>query len=168
MPPPEKTTAAPRARSTRELVALAQRALGMTHAKFGVALGASQRTSARWAAGQSSLTPRQLGEVARLVHARDAGLAAEIARAAGESLESLGIVGPPPPAPPAAPAKTSPDAKAARRFAVDSVVCAAAEAIDVGPAAVRQALLAALTRARQMGLRAEEVEEVLAEGAKGA
>ena len=42
-----------------------------------------------------------------------------------------------------------------------TVVCAAAEAIDVTPRVVRPALLAAVTRARQLGLTLETLDEAL-------
>ena len=44
---------------------------------------------------------------------------------------------------------------------VDVVVCAAAEALDVSPRAVRPALLAAFQRAREAGLTLEQVEKAL-------
>jgi hypothetical protein len=45
----------------------------------------------------------------------------------------------------------------------DAVVCAAAEALNVPPPAVRPALLAAFRRAREVGLRLEDVERVLSD-----
>jgi hypothetical protein len=44
---------------------------------------------------------------------------------------------------------------------VDTVVCAAAEALGVPPPAVRPALLAAFQRAREVGLTTEDVEQAI-------
>jgi hypothetical protein len=51
-------------RPTRDLVAQAQRALGMTHRAFGEALGASERTVQRWASRGGALTVNQLPRLA--------------------------------------------------------------------------------------------------------
>jgi hypothetical protein len=45
--------------------------------------------------------------------------------------------------------------------AVDAVVCAAAEAMEAIPQAVRPALLAACTCARELGLTLDDLERVL-------
>lgn len=57
---------------------------------------------------------------------------------------------------------------------VEAVVCAAADAMRTTPASVRDALRAAFSRAREMGLTLEEMSEVLSprpaassEGQKG-
>jgi hypothetical protein len=44
---------------------------------------------------------------------------------------------------------------------VEAVVCAAADAMDVSPRAMRPALLAAFTRARRIGLTVEAMEKAL-------
>jgi len=124
----------------------------MTHRQFGEALGMSERTSLRWAAGRSSVGVTQLRSLAGLVHSRDAALAALLAAACSETLESLGIVAPaPPPAPSVASVLATP-------YLADLVACAAADAIGVAPAVARTALQAAFKRAKEMGLRAEDVE----------
>jgi hypothetical protein len=145
-------------RSTSELVARAQFALGMTHRQFGEALGSSERTSLRWASSGASVTLSQLRRLAALTHPRDAALAAEIAEAASETLVSLGIVAPPPPAPPVPPVP----ARLAPHWIADLVVCAAADALGVAPAATRGALVAAFTRAAELKLSVAEVLEALA------
>jgi hypothetical protein len=142
-------------RPIRPLVARAQFTLGMPHRAFGKALRASERTALRWAAGQSTMSVSQLRDLARLVYPRDATLAAEIAAAASETLESLGIVAPPPPLPP--PVAPRPDPN----VLTDVVVCAAADALNLAPNAVRGALLAAFARARELGLTVQEVEGAL-------
>jgi hypothetical protein len=151
-----KTRAVFANRPTSGLVARAQRTLGLGHREFGKALGSSERTAARWAAGRSRLALPQLRDLARLVYPKDAALAEEIASAASETLESLGIVAPAPP-PPVVVAPPAPDAN----VLVDVVVCAAADALSMAPSAVRGALLAAFGRARELGLSAGDVEEAI-------
>ena len=138
-------------RPTAALVAKAQQTLGMTHRAFGQALRSSERTAARWAAGRSSLSVSQLCTLARLVHPRDPALAASLAEASSETLESLGIV-----TPGWAPAPLAP------HLIADLIVCAAADALGTAPSAARGALLAAFSRAREMGLSVADVEQALA------
>lgn len=149
-------------RPTRDLVARAQRTLGMTHRAFGEALGASERTAQRWARHGATLTVSQLRALAALVHPYDSSLAAELAEATSETLESLGIAAPPAPpvapiaAPPALPPRPSPVGL------TEAVVCAAADEMSAVPSAVRGILLVAFRTAREHGLTVEEVEQVLA------
>jgi hypothetical protein len=92
-----------------------------------------------------------------LIHPIDPRLAAEIATEGGSSLEQLGIVRPPPPLPSPAPPPPAPDPK----YIVDTVVCAAAEAMQLMPDAIRPALRAAFRRARLAGLSVEAVDSAL-------
>jgi len=137
---------------TRSLVSRAQKALGMPHRLFGDALGASERTAARWAAGHSALTVTQLCTLATLVHPHDPELAAALAASSGETLESLGIVA----------AAAAPKTTLAPHLIADLIVCAAADALGTAPSAARGALLAAFSRAREMGLSVADVEQALA------
>lgn len=121
---------------------LCRSAMGMTQEQLGRAIGISRRTALRWTA--SGTQPYAFPALARLVQSRDAALAAEIAATAGITLETPGTL------PKDAPAL------------VDSVVCAAADAMGATPGDVRPALHAALRRAREMGLAADTVERVLA------
>ncbi len=84
-----------------------------------------------------------------------------------DTLESLGLAPPlaaqaAPPAPPLPPPPPLPDA------VVDSVVCAAAEAMQMMPRDVRPGLLAAFAKAREIGLPVDRVERVLRETVQGA
>jgi hypothetical protein len=103
----------------------------------------------------------QLQRLVGLVYPQSVELAGHIAAAMGTDLVSLGIapppLPPPPPPPPPAPVED----------VVDAVVCAAAEAIDVTPRAVRPALIAAFTRARRLGLGVEAVEKALGKTTAG-
>jgi transcriptional regulator with XRE-family HTH domain len=143
-------------------VAAAQRTLGLTQEELGKMLGASRRTISRMVTGRSPLSIAHLHTLARAVHSKDPMLAAKLAAEGAETLEGLGIVRPAPPpaplAPPAAPGRPFP----ATRLVVDSVVCAAAETMQAPPAAVREALRAAIARARALGLSLEDMDEGLA------
>jgi hypothetical protein len=168
------------------LVALlidARNRLGVSQGGLGELLGSSRRSGQRWEGGGSSPTPKQLHALAAMVHPKDAELAAQIAVAGGSTLEKLGIVppspppprplplprlppavsapSPPAPPPPAPPPPAPPPPLPPPEDVVDSVVCAAAEAIDVMPRTIRPALLAAFRRARRLGLDVATVEKAL-------
>jgi hypothetical protein len=129
--------------------------LGVSQGALGVMLGSSERSGQRWERGGAAApTSEQLHDLARLVHPHDAALAARIATAAGTSLLALGVVAPPPPALPARPPVDP-------AHLVDAIVCAAADAMQVVPDAVRPALRAAFQRARLVGLAVEDVDDAL-------
>jgi hypothetical protein len=130
----------------------AQLALGLSQRALGESLGVSLRTVSRWTREGPNLREDQFHDLARRVFPRDAELAAQLARAGHESLESLGIVAPSPRSLAAVPL----------RALVDAVVCSAAEALGSSPGPMRSALLAALQRARQLGLDAATLERELA------
>ena len=141
----------------RDALVIGQRGLGEL-------LGASRRTVQRWDSGHGGPTADQLARIASAVHPRDASLATKIATVAGTTLEQLGLVRPepavaPPPVAntPALPPPSPPS------HLTDAVVCAAAEALNTPPPAVRPVLLAAFRRAREVGLRVEDVEQALSE-----
>jgi hypothetical protein len=136
----------------RALFELARQALGTTQEELGERLGVSRRTSQRWAG--SGIPSYYLPELARLVHPHDPVLAGEIAQAAGMTLKAAGIVLPPPP-PPAPPPAPPPDG------VVDAVVCAAAEAMEMLPKAIRPGLHAAFLRAKEIGLTVDVIERAL-------
>ncbi len=142
------------------LVHLARHALGVgSQGDFGVLMGSSRRTGQRWETGRATPSFDQLCAMTAMVYPKDPELAAQLAQAVGHSLVSLGIVKPAPAAPsavtPAAPLPLVEDV-------VDSIVCAAADAMNVLPRDVRPALLAAFARARRLGLAVETVEGALA------
>ncbi len=98
-------------------------------------------------------------KMAAMVYPKDPDLAAQLAQSVGQSLVSLGIVAPAPaPAHAIAAAPPPPPIE----DIVDSIVCAAADAMNALPRDVRPALLAAFTRARRLGLGMETVEKALA------
>ena len=129
-----------------ELLVRAQLALKKTQSSLGAMLGLSRRTIVRWtSAGWFTLTPAGLETLVAALHPVDPELAQQLAASHGATLEGLGVKKDPAP----------------RRRLVEIVVCAAAEALDVSPRAVRPALLAAARCAREVGVSFEEVEEAL-------
>jgi hypothetical protein len=144
------------------LVHLARRALGVSsQGKFGSMMGASAKTGQRWETGLSRPSHATLCDMARRVYPVDPALAAQLAAAAGTNLVALGVVKPPvapqpaPPAPPVAP--PAPPVE----DVVDSIVCAAADAMNALPRDVRPALIAAFARTRRLGLDLQTVEDAL-------
>jgi hypothetical protein len=103
-------------------------------------------TVGRLEAGRRRATVQELTKLAELVRPRDAALADKLLVAAGVA----------PQRPPAASAQA--DARGLpRSHVVDGVLCAAAEAADLSPKAMRRALLAAFERAQTVGLSVAEV-----------
>jgi hypothetical protein len=132
------------------LLGKAQHALGIaSQGDLGELLGSSRRSGQRWAVGTSTPTGPQILDLVRRVHQVDEELAAELAEARGTTLVAMGVVAAP-----------SPFVPPADRVA-DSVVCAAAETMDVTPRAIRPAIQAAFTRARELGLSVEAMEKAL-------
>jgi transcriptional regulator with XRE-family HTH domain len=135
---------------------VAQIALGLTQEQLGSRLGISRRTAQRRAGGG---TPSyEVLPLIGLVYPHDPKLAAEMAASMGKTLEELGI-GLQTPA--AADVAAPPSLPSLPDGVVDAVVCAAAEAMELLPRDVRPGLLAALARAREIGVGAEQVERVL-------
>ncbi len=130
--------------------------LSLTQRGVAELIGVTARTLQRRQLGPASqLTPSESATLARAVYPKNPELAARIAAAKGLTVERLGIAKP-------APAPTG-------AHLVDSLVCAAAEAMDLLPRVARPGLLAAFTRAREMGLSVETVADALlaAEGKRG-
>jgi hypothetical protein len=148
--------------SLAALMVFTQQALAGSQTELGEIVSVSRRTVWRWQTGKSHPDPKDLEKFARLAFPKDHALAAALAASFGATLESLGLVKPSPPAPlPPAKAPAEKD-EATKRLLVDAVVCAAAEALDVSPRAVRHALHVAFGRARDAGLTTDTVAAVLA------
>jgi hypothetical protein len=149
---------------TRALLARAQGALGVSQGRIGILAYASERTGQRWATGRAAPIPEHFGHLAAAVYPVDPALAAELAAAGDTTLVALGLEKPPEPPPP--PAPPAPDAASPRapspalplQPAVDSIVCAAADAVDLLPKQLRPALLAAVMRAKELGIDLETME----------
>ena len=154
----------PMAHDPRAFFTLAQMAMHTTQKELGEKLGISRRTAQRYC--DHGLPHEYQLRLARLVHPHDRELAIEIAHHAGATLVTLGVEAPPapppPPAPIAAPAPPPPPPPPPPADGVvDAVVCAAAEAKDAKPGEVRTMLLAAFSRAREIGVDTAFVERVL-------
>jgi transcriptional regulator with XRE-family HTH domain len=154
------------------LVIKARGKLGFTQREMAEAVGSSERSVARWEGNEASPYADHLYELAALLYPLDAALAEQAAKAGGKTLEQLGIVAPPPaPAPPAPEpeALAAPPSPASPPLPVhllaDSVVYAAAQAVEETPVSLRVAramVAAAFARARDLRLECAEVAEALA------
>jgi hypothetical protein len=154
-------------RSFPRLLVDTQFALKTSQAGLAKIARCSRRTVLRWQHGRG--TPHRDAVVALLyaVHPVNPALAAELAAASGTTLGAAGIVEalppvtlpPPPPAPPPPPPLLP--ARPAAVHLVDSVVCAAADAVGMLPHAVRPILLAAFERAAAVELSSAEVVAAL-------
>ncbi len=141
--------------------ARSQLELGMSQGDLGKLLGVSRRTISRWVSSFPGVTEPQVHTLVRAVHPRNPVLAAELAAHVGQTLVGLGVVPPPAPAAPAPAPPPPPRPLPPIPLLVESVVCAAADALETKPAAVRDALTAAFVRAQKMGLSVEEVVRAL-------
>ena len=128
---------------------------------LGTLLGSSERSGQRWERGEATPMDDQLQKLAAFVFPKNADLAAEIAAAAGSTLEQLGMVRPGPRVPAAVSAPLPTPAPPDPIHIVDTVVCAAAEAMQLMPDAIRPALRAAFRRARLAGLSVAAVDTAL-------
>ncbi len=109
----------------------------MSYEAIGSALGVSKRTVQRWVSHDSIPADFHYQRMAQIVYPKDPALAAKLADHGGVTLAQLGLKGP------AGPALTPEQA--------DAVVCAAAEAIDLSPRAVRAGVAAAFRHAQKLG-----------------
>lgn len=129
-------------------------------------LGVSRRTVVRWTARVTAMSPTDMIALAKLVFPLDIQLAEALALKSATTLERLGLVRPVPPAPPVLPAPVpSPPPPPLARL-VDIVVCAVADALELPPRAARPALLAGVRRAKELGLKLDEMEQALSDEAK--
>ncbi len=140
-----------------ELFVRALEATGLSYAQLGRLIGVSAKTIQRTVAGRSHPIPLHLNRLAALVHPNNRALAVRIATAAGTTLEALGLEKPPPPPPAPPPPKVEPPRAPEpvrpplTASLAETVLCAAAEAMDLSPRAIRPALAAAFSRAHELG-----------------
>ena len=161
---------APMPRSRPLLLVLSRELLNLNQERLAKLVGSSKRSVQRWENARSVPMEWHVHTLADAVRPHDAQIAAELDAWAPR---------PPPPAPPPPPpmpavvAPVVPEAKPVvvvppppplipLKVLVDSVVCAAAEAMGLLPNAVRPALLAAFARAHEARLTPEEAVSVLA------
>jgi hypothetical protein len=142
------------------LITKAQLALGMSQERLGrEVFGCSRRTMTRWVQGRNGPLLRQWADLVRAVYPRDRALAVEIATAMGESLVSLALEAAPPAAAQAGAAAARPAPPVSDL--VDSVVCAAAEAMSLTPQVARPGLVAAFDRVASVSLTLDEVRAAM-------
>ncbi len=147
------------------LLTKAQIAMGMSQEQLGKVAGVSRRTMVRWQQGDNGPSLDQWVTIARRVYRQDRAVASEIAQKMGESLESLGLEAPAPAQQAAPPARPMPPIG----DLVDSIVCAAAEAVTMTPQAIRPAVLAAFDRAASVAVTIDEVRGTMrGQAGKGA
>lgn len=152
------------------LLVLARERLSLNQQELAALAGSSLRTVQRWENNRSEPSPWNYHRVADALRELDPELAAEIDELAPRPAPPAPLVIvsamptiPPPPLTPAPPAPAPPPPPPiADAILVDAVVCAAAEAMSMIPQAVRPAILAAFTRARDARLTTEAVVAVLA------
>jgi hypothetical protein len=139
----------------------ARQTLGLSQKDLANMLGSSLRTVERMHAGRSHPSRDHWGLLIRALHPNDPELAARIAAFCNGTLEQFGIAPPTPPpsAPQAPPAAPVPAAMSAH--AVESVLFAAAAATDLPLSSVKAILVAALVRARELGVDVETMAEAL-------
>jgi hypothetical protein len=139
------------------LLAKAQTAMGLSQEKLGHDVFAcSRRTMSRWVGGQGGPSLSQWVDLVRHVYPHSRAVAAEIASEMGETLVSLRLE-----APDAAAASPPPRPAPSLSDLVDSVVCAAAEAVAMSPQAIRPALVAGFERVASLSLSVDDVRGVL-------
>ncbi len=131
-----------------ELVMRARERLGMTQRAFGKHLGVSERTAIRWRTGKTKPPGSVLRTLAGEIAVRDADLASALASAGGFALE-------------AQVAKPTTTLAAATDARADAIVCAAADALNVAPQNARVAIVAAIARARSLGVHVDEIAALL-------
>ena len=149
-----------------ELFALGHRKLGCTAVELAARLGVSPRTISRWYAGQTSPGPVSVHDLAHIVHEEDPALARRLWEPAASYLRQASLPSRPLSAVAAAPASPSallrpPDTRASRSDLADLVVVAACDALDAAPRTIRPAILAAVRRARALGLTLDDIETAL-------
>ncbi|MHB8417536.1 MAG: hypothetical protein ACYDCL_05645 [Myxococcales bacterium] len=127
---------------------------------YNVSLRTVQRHHGR---PEADITP--LIEATR---ARNVELARQLAQAAGMNLEKLGLVPPPPPRVERVFVPTPVEPPPARREHADSVLVAAAHALNLPPEAVRPAVAAALARAGELAVSVPGLAEILRRPVGGA
>jgi DNA-binding XRE family transcriptional regulator len=147
------------------LIVRSRAALQLTQRELATKLGWSQRTIVRWEGGRSDFNAIDALKLAPHIYPIDRELAAELVAHGGHTLVSAGLeaeptpAAPTPPAPQPAPqppvavvAAPPPLAPEVLLALVESVVCAAADAADTTPKAVRASVHLVLRHAHAIRL----------------
>ena len=126
--------------------------------------GVSSRTQSRWRREGTAPNAATIAKLLRVVAPLDLEAATWLAKASGVPMPhvaphaSAGATG----ERGAASSDARPDLV---RLSADSIVCVAADAMNLPPSAVRPALRAAFLRARELGVSIEAMAEAMREGA---
>jgi hypothetical protein len=144
-------------RTSQQLMLGIQEALHLNQRELAELMTVSPRTIIRYYKHGGTFLVSGYEKAARAVYPHDRGLAAELAAHASKTLVDLGLEAPPAPLlpPPAAPSPPRPSPRASHLC--DSIVCAAAEAMQCPPQAMRPSILAAFDRAAALGMTTEDV-----------
>jgi transcriptional regulator with XRE-family HTH domain len=159
-------------RTILPILAEAQNRLGMSQRGLAELTGVSRRTILRWYSNRALPIAAHVTPVIEALYPQHRDVAVKLAHKLGHTLVTLGVAPaePPgkaaPPSEPAPPAPPPPLAPAPRAFPpadllIDSIICAAAEALSTTPAAVRPVVQAAFARARGLGVSVQEVDDAL-------
>ena len=154
------------------LLVLSREALHLNQQELSALVGSSLRTVQRWENSRAHPSHWHIHRLTDAMASVDPQIAAELDELAPRPkpppppvVEPPPQPEPPPPPPPATPPPPPPEPPPPPRIPdevlVDAVVCAAAEAMSLVPQAVRPAILAAFTRARDARLTPEAVVAVL-------
>lgn len=150
----------------RHLMFLARQQLMLNQKGFAVVIHSSERSVQRQEVGRGTIHPDQVHKAADAIRAKNPQLAAQLEEYAPRPAAPPPPLPPAPPAlpppPPPQPAAPPPPPPVPPSILVEAVLCAAAEAMNLPPQAVRPAVLAAFTRARDAQLAPEAVVAVLA------
>ncbi len=136
-------SASPMSEDPRVLLYDIERALSLSQRELATIIGSSRSTVQRFHAGRNWLSSSQFEMLTRAVFPKDQALAERAADQAGTTLEAMGLRAPAPPPPIPVVAPPVPPARPPSPHVAESVLCAAAEAMNLPPQAVRAALRAA-------------------------
>jgi len=154
MAPPAPATASVTPDQVLALLHAARRELIVSQRELADICGLERRSVMKWQQGRTVPMPWNWQAMAKAVYPRNAPVAAQLAAAGGTTLFALGLQA----SPAAVGAQPGAQAQAvSATHLVDSVVCAAAETMQVSPHAIRPALVAAFQRAIALGLGTDAV-----------
>jgi hypothetical protein len=142
-----------------------RRSLHLSRKELATMMGSSLRTVERMFVGKAYPSKHEYGLLIRAAYPTDPALAQRIADWLNGTLQEFGIAPPaPPPSNPSPGAPTqsvAPSPSSVSIHAVDSVLCAAADAVELPLSAVRSILTAAFVRASELGVSAEMIATAL-------
>ncbi len=124
--------------------------------------GVSSRTLSRWRLEGKPPSAKTIAKLLRVVAPIDREAASWLAEASRVAMPNVASATPATPSSGAGGGAASTDTEA-ERLRVDSIVCVAADAMNLSPKAVRPALRAAFLRARDLGVSIDAIAAAMAE-----